>query len=120
MKQIIEEKNCIFCKIVKGELPAQKAYEDEHVVAFHDINPIAKVHVLFIHRHHSHNVLSMIEDQSKDLMQVFKAIKIYAEENKFDDPKKGFRLINNCGAEGGQSVFHTHFHFLAGEKLRWG
>jgi histidine triad (HIT) family protein len=117
-KKFHSVEECLFCKIYQGKIPSQKVYEDSHVLGFKDLNPIAPIHILFIHRRHSENVVQLIEDNAQDLIDIFKAIKNYAEENLIVE--SGFRVINNLGINGGQSVFHTHFHLLGGEKLRWG
>lgn len=107
--------DCLFCKIFKREIPADVVYEDNNVLGFKDINPQAKTHLLFIHKTHSENINHMIRLSSSQLNQVFSAIEKYTNENGIED--KGFRLVTNVGAEAGQSVFHTHIHLLAGEKL---
>lgn len=109
---------CLFCKISKGQIPAEKVYEDETVIGLRDIHPVAKIHLLFIHRHHSQDVNEMVGDRPKDLLEVFAGIKNYTEENGLD--QKGFRVVTNLGRDGGQTIFHTHFHVLAGERLKWG
>ena len=107
--------NCLFCKIVAGEIPSQKVYEDENVYAFNDINPNTKVHVLFVHKEHSHDLNQMTVEYPHHLPNLFMAIRNYTESN--DLAKNGFRLISNMGKHGGQTVFHTHFHVLGGQTL---
>jgi len=104
--------DCIFCKIYQGKIPSKKVYEDENVFAFHDINPLAKIHILFIHKKHTANVngLSTIH-----VGQVFTAIKNFTAGSELE--QKGFRVVTNTGADAGQTVFHAHFHVLGGEKL---
>lgn len=105
----------IFDKILNKELPTKFVYEDEKVVAFPDISPQAKIHILFIHKEKSENINQMMalnENQVKDL---FHAIKKYTEKEKLDE--LGFRVVSNLGAFGGQTVLYTHFHVLAGEQL---
>jgi histidine triad (HIT) family protein len=109
--------NCLFCRIVAGEIPAKIAYEDEDVVAFHDINPQAPLHVLIIPRKH----IAMINDlEAEDAELVGKlylaAKKIVLASGYADD---GYRVVMNCGADAGQSVFHIHLHLLAGRALSW-
>ena len=109
--------NCLFCRIVAGEIPAKLAYEDDDVLAFHDINPQAPLHVLIIPRKH----LAMINDiQPEDAALVGKltlaAKKIAADVGYAED---GYRVVMNCGANAGQSVFHIHLHLLAGRALSW-
>lgn len=106
--------DCIFCKIVKAEIPTTKIYEDEFVLGFVDLHPQAKVHYLFIHKDHSTNITEMAKNE-KSIGQVFQAITKFAETS--DLAKSGFRVVSNSGKNAGQTVFHTHFHVLGGEKL---
>jgi histidine triad (HIT) family protein len=106
--------NCLFCKILKGDIPSQKVFENENVVAFKDLYPQAKIHILFIHKNHTANINEMAEDPAS-ITHIFSAIKEYTTKEKLDS--FGFRIVTNLGANAGQSVFHTHFHLLAGEKL---
>lgn len=105
--------DCLFCKIFQGQIPSKKAYEDENVFAFHDIAPLAKTHILFIHKKHTANVngLSTIH-----VGQVYTAIKNFTAGTELE--KDGFRVVTNTGAHAGQTVFHAHFHVLGGEKLK--
>lgn len=103
------EHDCLFCKILKKEIPSESVYENENVFAFKDLYPQAKEHVLFIHKNHSKSFKDMPVDQ---INQIMSAIKEYTE-NISD-----FRIVTNIGPTGGQSVFHTHFHVLSGEQLR--
>lgn len=117
------EENCVFCKIVKNELPSTKLYEDDDVIVIKDINPIAPIHLLVIPKKH---ILSMMElDDEKLLSKIFKVIKEIAERNDIETEilkgetlaKRGFRVITNIGEDGGQAVKHLHFHILGGTKL---
>lgn len=107
--------DCIFCKIVNGEIPSQKVYEDNNVLAFNDINPAAPIHVLVIPKKHIENVLEITDEDSEIVMDIFSSIKKIAE--KLGLEKDGFRIISNCGRDAGQEVMHLHFHILAGGKL---
>lgn len=107
--------NCLFCKIVKGDIPSEKVYESDRVIAFKDIAPSANLHVLFIHKNHSTNISEMAIHSSDDIAEVFSAIGKWTKEHGLDE--KGFRVVNNCGSSAGQTVFHTHFHILSDEKL---
>lgn len=107
--------NCIFCKIVKGEIPSEKVYEDENVLAFKDINPAAPIHVLIIPKKHIENILEIRKEDAQLLSEIFEAIKKVAEIVGVE--KDGFRIISNCGKDAGQEVMHLHFHLLAGGKL---
>lgn len=106
--------DCLFCKIIKGEIPSTKVFENESVFGFVDIFPQAKIHLLFIHKNHSKNINELAKSPS-DLGQVFQAIAQYTKERGLD--KTGFRVVTNTGKEAGQTVFHTHFHLLGGEAL---
>lgn len=106
--------NCLFCKIIKSEIPSSKIYEDENVYGFVDIYPQAKTHLLFIHKSHTANINEMADD-TQAVAAVFKAIQTYTRDVGLD--KGGFRVVTNLGPEAGQTVFHTHFHVLGGEKL---
>lgn len=106
----------IFDKILSGEIPTEFVYEDENVVAFKDIAPLAKIHLLFIHRSKSKDIVEMMNNNEKHVSDIFKAITKYVQDNDID--QSGFRVVTNIGAQGGQSVFYTHFHLLAGEQLR--
>ena len=107
--------NCIFCKISNKEIPSSLVYEDDSVLAFNDMAPLAKVHILFIHKKHTHNVAELLEKNFSQIEDVFAGIKNYLAQNQYGS--EGFRLVVNNGESAGQSVFHTHIHFLAGERL---
>ena len=106
--------NCLFCKIIKGDIPSAKVYEDEFVYAFRDINPQAPVHVLVVPKAHISSAAELDGDNSFYVARCFEAIRKIAEAEGL---KNGFRVINNCGADGGQSVMHLHFHLIGGVKL---
>jgi histidine triad (HIT) family protein len=109
--------DCIFCKIVAGEIPSTKVYEDEHVVAFHDINPIAPVHVLMIPKKHISSVLD-IQPEDKELIgHLHLALQAVAE--KMEVKETGFRVVTNIGKHGQQTVFHLHYHLIGGKQLTW-
>lgn len=107
--------DCVFCKIIKGEIPSTKVYEDDNVLAFKDINPAAPIHILVVPKQHIENVLEINEGNKKILEDVFLAINKIAKKLGID--KDGFRVITNCGKDSGQEVMHLHFHILAGAKL---
>ena len=107
--------DCIFCKIIKGEIPSTKVYEDDKVLAFKDINPAAPIHVLVIPKKHIENVLEINEENKEITSDIFLAINKIARQLGID--KDGFRIINNCGKDAGQEVMHLHFHILAGGKM---
>ena len=107
--------DCLFCKIIKGEIPSNKVYEDEEVLAFYDINPEAPIHILVVPKKHITS-LAHIEKEDEILIgKIFGTINKISEEKGFKED--GYRVITNCGENGGQSVKHLHFHILAGKKL---
>ena len=109
--------SCLFCKIVAGEIPASKVYEDDQLIAFNDINPQAPTHVLIVPKRHvgTLNDLSAADDALVGAM-VRRAAAI-AKEEGFDGP--GYRTVFNCNAQAGQTVFHIHLHVLGGRTLTW-
>lgn len=107
--------DCLFCKIVKGEIPSTKVYEDEEILAFKDINPVTPVHILVIPKKHISS-LNEIEPEDQMLIgKIFTTIKKIAKEQGIAE--NGYRVIANCGEDGGQEVKHLHFHILGGKKL---
>jgi len=105
---------CIFCKIVAGEIPSNKVLENDEFIAFHDINPVAPVHILIIPKKHIEN----FQSTSPELMaKMTSFIQDVAKELCLD--KNGYRLVTNNGKDGGQEVPHLHFHLLGGAKLKW-
>ena len=106
--------NCLFCKIAKGEIPAQKIFENDHVTGFVDIHPQAKIHLLFVHKKHTANINEMSGDP-ESLAQIFQAITDYTKGSELN--KNGYRVVTNQGPDAGQTVFHTHFHIVGGEAL---
>ena len=106
--------DCIFCKIIAGEIPSSKVYEDEHVYAFRDINPQAPVHILIVPKLHICCDDKIDSSNSVCVAKIFEAIpKIAASEGLTN----GYRIINNCGEDGAQTVKHLHFHLLGGKRL---
>ena len=106
--------DCIFCKLANGEIPTNIVYEDEFVTAFNDMNPQAPVHILVVPKKHYASVLD-VKNNVEIITKIYNAINIIANKQGFD--KEGFRVINNCGENAGQTVMHMHFHILAGKKL---
>ena len=106
--------DCLFCKIIKGEIPSAKVYENEWVYAFRDINPQAPVHVLVIPKEHLCCANAVNEGNSAVVAKIFEAIPKIAEAEGLTN---GYRVITNCGEDGCQSVKHLHFHVLGGKKL---
>lgn len=109
--------DCIFCKIIKGEIPSKKIYEDDKVIAFHDINPEAPVHVLIIPKEHIESANDLNEENSSLVAHIFMVIAKLAKDLKID--KDGYRVVNNCGEYGGQTVPHLHFHLFGGKSFGW-
>ena len=105
--------NCIFCKIANKEVNSEIVYENENVIAFKDINPKAKIHILIVTKKHFDTILDIEENEI--IKDIHKAIKEIAKEYNIEE--KGFRIINNCKEDGGQEVMHVHFHMLGGQKL---
>ena len=106
--------DCLFCKIVAGEIPSTKVYEDEQVLAFRDIAPMAPTHILVIPKAHIPSVNAVTGENSQVVAHIFEVIpKIAAAENLTG----GYRVVSNCGADAGQTVFHLHFHILGGKEL---
>lgn len=104
--------DCLFCKIIAGEIPGAKVYEDEWVYAFSDISPQAPVHILIVPKKHMSNIL---ECDSETAAALAEAIRIIAKQEGIE--QSGFRVISNCGHDGAQSVNHLHIHLLGGKKL---
>ena len=103
--------DCIFCKIIAGEIPSAKVYEDEYVYAFRDINPIAPVHIIIVPKEHISCANEINADNSEYVAHIFEAIPVIAENEGIAD---GYNILNNCGEKGGQTVMHLHFHLLGG------
>ena len=108
--------DCIFCKIVNGEIPCSKVYETENVIAFDDINPMAPVHVIIIPKEHIPTLLDVTSEKMDVLETMVSAAQEVAKIKGIDE--KGFRTVINCNKEGGQIIFHLHMHVLGGEKLK--
>ena len=107
--------DCIFCKIINGDIPCNKVYEDNDVLAFYDVNPATPIHILVIPKKH---IVSLIDVKPEDgliISKIFSVINEIAKNMKFDND--GFRVITNCGDDSGQEVKHLHFHVLAGRNL---
>lgn len=109
------DQNCIFCKIIKGEIPSTKVYEDEKILAFKDINPVAPVHILIIPKEHFESTNEIDENNSKYVEHIFKKMAEIAETAGVKD--SGYRIICNCGEAAGQEVKHLHFHLIGGKEL---
>ncbi len=109
--------SCIFCKIVNGEIPSKKIYEDDKVLAFNDISPEAPVHFLVIPKEHIQSVNDLTEKNSEIISHIFLVINKLVRELNINET--GYRIVNNCGKDGGQTVDHMHFHVLGQRDLKW-
>lgn len=107
--------DCIFCKIIKGEIPSQKVYEDEEILAFKDINPAAPIHILVIPKKHITSLAKMEKEDEIIVGKIYGVINKIAQKEGFKE--QGYRVIVNCGKDAGQEVMHLHFHLLAGQKF---
>lgn len=108
--------DCLFCKIIKGEIPSEKVYEDDLCYGFKDINPVAPVHILVIPKEHIVSCGEVTAENSAVVGHIFEVISKLAKEL---DLKDGFRVVSNCGEAAGQTVFHLHFHLLGGRQFGW-
>lgn len=108
--------DCIFCKIAAGSVPCRKVYENDLVLAFEDIHPMAPVHVVIIPKKHIPTLMDVDPENKADLQAVMTAAREVARITKVD--RSGFRVVINCNEEGGQVVFHLHMHLLGGRKLK--
>ena len=108
--------DCLFCKIAGGEIPSKKVYEDDEFFAFHDISPQAPTHVLVIPRRHIASLEDVAADDEALLGRLLLVCRRLARELGIET---GYRVVNNCGAPAGQSVFHIHFHLLGGRPMGW-
>ena len=109
--------DCIFCKIIRKEIPANVVYEDDMVIAFKDINPVAKIHIVVIPKKHIESLEKVeLEKDGKYIVAIHNAIQIVTRELKIEE--EGYRVVTNISKNAGQEVKHIHYHILAGEKLR--
>lgn len=108
--------DCLFCKIAAGDIPSTKIYENDKVYAFADIDPKAPFHAIIIPREHIASAADITPENSGLIASVFEAVSVIAKQENLE---KGFRVVNNCGEDGGQTVGHIHFHLLARRNLQW-
>ncbi|MBQ7522382.1 MAG: histidine triad nucleotide-binding protein [Clostridia bacterium] len=106
--------DCIFCKIADGTIPSKKVYEDEQIIAFHDIQPQTPVHIVIIPKQHIESMNGITADNSHVIAHIFEVIPQIAKENNLAN---GYRVVSNCGKDGSQTVFHLHFHLMGGKQL---
>ena len=108
--------DCLFCKIVAGDIPSDQVHADETVVAFRDINPRAPTHVLVVPRRHIPDAHALTDDDAPVLAALFAAVRRIADDAGLSN---GYRVVTNVGPESGQTVFHLHFHLLGGRSMGW-
>ncbi len=106
--------DCLFCKIIAGDIPSTKVYEDDDMYAFRDINPEAPCHVLVVPKKHIASVDEITADNSTIVAKIYEKIPTIA---RLGGVKDGYRVVTNCGPDAGQTVFHLHFHILGGATL---
>ena len=106
--------NCIFCMIAEGAIPSTKVYEDETILAFRDINPMAPTHILVIPKEHIPSVDGITAENSAVVAHIFETIPRIAQDEGLEN---GYRVVSNCGEHAGQTVHHLHFHILGGKQL---
>jgi histidine triad (HIT) family protein len=116
MSATMNDANCLFCRILRGEIPSRKVYEDEHVYAFEDIDPKAPTHVLVIPKKH---FAGLNHAKAEDAELIGRCHLVAAEIARKRDLEKGYRTVLNVGPESGQSVLHLHVHLIGGRKLSW-
>ncbi len=104
---------CLFCEIIAGNIPSEKVYEDERVLAFKDINPVAPVHIIVVPKKHIDCANGINSENSDYISAIFEKIPEIAKSQGIDS----YRVINNCGEDAGQTVMHLHFHIIGGVKL---
>ncbi len=107
--------DCIFCKIVEGKIPSTKVFENNQVIAFKDLHPLAAKHFLFIHKSHTKDIVQMMDSDPGQIKDIYQSISQFVKDEGMNE--EGFRVVTNLGAHAGQTVFHTHFHVLGGETL---
>lgn len=109
--------DCIFCKIVNNEIPSEKVFEDDKIIAFKDITPCAPVHIIIIPKEHINSANELTEADENIIGHIFVVAKNIAKDLGISE--NGYRIVNNCGKDGGQTVGHLHFHLIGGRNLNW-
>ncbi|MBQ9280075.1 MAG: histidine triad nucleotide-binding protein [Clostridia bacterium] len=107
--------DCIFCKIIHQEIPSKIVFENDLVIAFEDLNPVAPVHILIVPKKHIKSAMELTEDDAKFVSEVYMVAQQIAKEKGIAE--SGFRIVNNCGEDAGQTVKHIHFHLIGGKEL---
>jgi histidine triad (HIT) family protein len=113
----VKELDCIFCKIANKEIPSTIVYEDEEILAFEDVNPVAPVHILVVPKKHISSLNDLTAEDSGLVAKIMLVIQNIAKEKNIAEA--GYRVVNNCGELGGQTVNHIHFHLLGGREMLW-
>ena len=113
----VDAKDCIFCRIIEKQIPCEVVYEDNKVIGFKDISPQAPVHIVIIPKEHFSDLNCMQENQSEVIGHIFMVAKKIAQT--LEIAESGYRVVTNCGKQGGQTVEHIHFHLLGGRMLQW-
>lgn len=108
--------DCLFCKIIAGEIPSARVYENDNVLAFKDIDPQAPFHAVIVPKTHIASAAEISKENSALIAEIFEAAAVIAKEQGLTN---GFRIVTNCGNDGGQTVGHLHFHMLGGRMLAW-
>jgi histidine triad (HIT) family protein len=109
--------DCLFCKIINGEIPSNKVYEDEKVYAFEDVNPVAPTHILIVPKDHIDSLDTVTDEHQQLLGYMLLVAKDIAREHNLNE--SGYRVVNNMGEEGGQTVNHLHLHLIGGRSMQW-
>ncbi len=109
--------DCLFCKILEGDIPTHLVYQDDQVIAFNDINPQAPIHLLVIPRKHISTLNEITDADTPIVGHMVKIAQQLAQANNLDE--KGYRMVMNCNEHGGQTIFHIHLHLLGGRQLQW-
>ncbi|PKM89720.1 MAG: histidine triad nucleotide-binding protein [Firmicutes bacterium HGW-Firmicutes-12] len=108
--------DCIFCKIINKEIPSKIIYEDDHVLAIHDIEPVAPVHILVMPRKHITGIAAVTDEELSNIGHIYGVIRDIAKKMELNE---GYRVVLNHGQQGGQTVNHLHFHLLGGRSMNW-
>ena len=109
--------DCLFCKILDGEIPSKKVYEDDMIYAFYDIEPQAPQHVIIVPKEHIKSANEITAENAKYIAAIWEKVPVIAKQ--LGIAEDGYRVVNNCGADGGQTVGHIHFHLMGGRKFEW-
>lgn len=117
IKGVIFLKDCLFCKITAGEMETEFVYQDENVVVFKDLNPQAPVHLLIVPKKHISDLNNLQSEDNELIGHIYQVAGKMAA--KYEVADSGYRLVSNCGDDGGQTVYHIHFHLLGGRQLQW-